>query len=130
MNQVQVVAAVIRRSSKFLLGKRSPNKKSAPGYWSPISGKIEIGESESEAAERECFEEVGLVVKAIRKVGEFDIDDGQARLHWWLVEETEGKEFLKNNEHTELRWFTIEEMQKESAIFKEDIAIFMNLNPS
>lgn len=47
--KVQVVAAVIRDRNKFLLGKRSLSKKSAPGYWCPVSGKIEIGETEQEA---------------------------------------------------------------------------------
>ena len=37
MEKVQVVAAVICRDNKFLLGKRATHKKSAPGYWSPRS---------------------------------------------------------------------------------------------
>lgn len=75
MSKTQVVAAIIRREAKFLFGKRALYKKSAPGFWSPISGKIEAGETEAEAVVRECFEEVGLVVRAVTKVTEFDIDN-------------------------------------------------------
>ena len=33
MNKVTVVAAIITRDNKFLLGKRALNKKSGAGYW-------------------------------------------------------------------------------------------------
>ncbi|OFZ53420.1 MAG: hypothetical protein A2428_10135 [Bdellovibrionales bacterium RIFOXYC1_FULL_54_43] len=80
----QVVAAVIQRAGKFLLGKRSPWKRSTPGYWCPISGQIEPGETEEDAVAREVREEVGLIVTAVKKVGEFETHDGTALIHWWL----------------------------------------------
>jgi 8-oxo-dGTP diphosphatase len=129
MRKVQVVAAVIQRGSKFLLGKRSlSSKKSAPGCWCPISGKIELGESEAEAVVRECFEEVGLTVKAIRKITEFEIEQGRADLHWWLVEVINGQEFLKNDEHTEIRWFSVEEMKQTTGFFQEDIEVYSKIS--
>lgn len=128
MSQTQVVAAIIRRDFKYLLGKRSLNKRSSPGFWNPISGKIELGETEEHAVVRECDEEVGLTVKALKKVAEFDVDEGKARLHWWLVDIIEGKEFLKNDEHSELGWFTVEEMRKLEMIIIENIEIFAKLN--
>jgi 8-oxo-dGTP diphosphatase len=124
MSQVQVVAAIIRRESRFLseflLGKRALHKKSAPGFWSPISGKIESGESEADAVVRECFEEVGLTVQALRKITQHDMDGGRARLHWWLVDVLEGREFLKNDEHTELRWFSLDEIKHEKHLLEDD----------
>ena len=57
MMKAQVVAAIIIKGDRFLLGKRSLEKRLAPGYWSPISGKVELGESEEEAISRECNEE-------------------------------------------------------------------------
>jgi hypothetical protein len=47
--KVHVVAAVIGRRGRLLLGKRSLSKTSAPGYWTPIVGRIEAGESEEDA---------------------------------------------------------------------------------
>lgn len=106
------------------MGRRSTAKKLAPGYWSPVSGQIEAGESEAQAIERECFEEVGLTVRARRKITDFDIDNGNTRLHFWLVDIVAGEAFLKNDEHSEIRWFTIDELKSTSPVFEEDIAIF------
>ena len=54
--KVQVVAAVLIKDNKFLLGKRAMYKKSAPGFWCPVSGKIELNETEQQAVVREVFE--------------------------------------------------------------------------
>lgn len=45
MQKHQVVAAIIRKGNKFLMGKRALTKKSAPGFWSPICGRIEAIET-------------------------------------------------------------------------------------
>lgn len=125
--KIQVVAAVIRKENKFLLGKRAPTKKSAPGYWCPVSGRIEVGESEENAVEREVFEEVGLVVKSKRKLNVFDTRDKSALIHWWLVDIVDGEATLKNDEHTELGWFSISEMENLENVFSEDIELFKTL---
>ena len=127
MMKVQVVAAVIKDQNKFLLGKRSLSKKSAPGYWCPVSGKIEIGETEQEAVVREVFEEVNLVVVAKSKLGIFDTRDRSATIHWWLVDVVSGAPSLKNDEHSELGWFAITEMEILENIFSEDIELFKTL---
>jgi len=127
MMKVQVVAAVIKDQNKFLLGKRSLSKKSAPGYWCPISGKIEIGETEQEAVIREVFEEVNLVVEVKSKLGVFDTRDRSATIHWWLVDIVSGQPSLKNDEHSELRWFSISEMEILENVFSEDIELFKTL---
>lgn len=130
MPQVQVVAAIIEKDSRFLLGKRALHKKSAPGLWSPISGRIEAGETEAEAVVRECFEEIDLVVQAQRKIAEYDIDAGQARLHVWLVQITGGQPHLKNDEHTELRWFSLNEIIHEKNMHEQDREVFLSLSAS
>ncbi len=125
--KVQVVAAVIEHEGRFLLGKRSPNKKSAPGYWCPISGRIEPGETEQDAVAREVFEEVGLKTRAVDKLCEFDTHDKSARIHWWKTEVIGGSAFLKNDEHTEIRWVTLEELQQLQPMFEEDLAVYQKL---
>ena len=91
---------------------------------SPISGRIEPGETEQAAVIRECFEEIDLIVKATRKIAKFEIDNGEARLNWWLVEIIDGKEILKNAAHTALGWFSLDEMKKMSDIQVVDLEIF------
>lgn len=126
--KTQVIAAVITKDDKFLLGKRSASKKTAPGYWCPVCGRIEDGETEMDAVKREVFEEVGLQVEAKKKVGEFDTHDGSARIHWWSVDILDGEPILKNDEHSEIGWFSILEMEKLQNIFPEDIELFKTLS--
>jgi 8-oxo-dGTP diphosphatase len=121
MSQIQAVTIVIKKDNRYLLGKRSLWKVSAPGYWCPVSGKIEVGESEAEAVRREAFEEVGLTVEPLKKLCEMDTRDGSGRLHWWTVKILEGEAFLKNDEHSEIGWFTLEEMALLDPIFHEDL---------
>lgn len=125
--KVQVVAAVIKKQNKFLLGKRALSKKSAPGYWCPVSGGIEDGETEQEAVKREVFEEVNLVVEPTRKLSSFDTRDKSAVIHWWLVDIISGDPILKNDEHSELGWFSVSEMELLKNVFSEDIDLFKTL---
>lgn len=127
MKQLQAVTIVIEQNGKFLLGKRSLWKKAAPGYWCPVSGKIEASESEADAVKREAREEVGLTVEVVRKLGEMDTRDKSARLHWYLVKILSGVACLKNDEHSEIGWFTYEEMCQLDPVFHEDLATFRSL---
>jgi len=127
MTQTQVVALTIKKENKFLLGRRSLAKKVAPGYWCPISGKIEIGESEEQALVREAYEEIGVQIKPIKKLTTFDIESRKNLLHWWLVEIVQGEPKINNDEHTELAWFCFDEILKLEPIFQEDIAVYRSL---
>ena len=125
----QVVVAVIEKSGKFLLGKRSLHKKSAPGYWCPITGRIEHGETQEEALAREVFEEAGLRVEPVRKIAEFPTRDQSALMHWWIVRLV-GGEVTLNHENSEFRWVSVSEMRELEPIFTEDLAVFEGLASS
>jgi (d)CTP diphosphatase len=124
--KIEVVAAIIEQGGRFLLGKRSPQRRSAPGYWCPICGRVEAGESQAEAVVREVREETALRVSALRKVAECDTHDGSAVIHWWLTQLLDDSPArLANDEHSELRWLTPEELQHLEPTFPEDIAILL-----
>ncbi len=125
--KLDAIVAILERQGRYLLGKRSPWKPVAPGYWCPISGRVEPGEAQPDAVEREVLEEVGLRVRALRKVGQCDTHDGSAVLHWWLAELLDDAPArLMNDEHTELRWLTPEELGALTPVFEEDIAILLD----
>jgi 8-oxo-dGTP diphosphatase len=120
----QAVAAIIERDGRYLFGKRSPDKQSAPGYWCPICGKIDAGEDQADAVVREVYEETGLVVRALEKVGECDTHDGSTVIHWWRVSLLGAEPArLANDEHSELGWFTLDELKQLAPGFLEDLAI-------
>jgi 8-oxo-dGTP pyrophosphatase MutT (NUDIX family) len=115
----------LEHQGRFLLGKRSAHRPVAPGYWCPISGGVEPGETQAEAVVREVREEVGLRVRALRKFAQCDTHDGTTVLHWWFVEILDGalEAQLANDENSELRWLTPTELQVIQPSFAEDIAI-------
>jgi ubiquinone/menaquinone biosynthesis C-methylase UbiE/8-oxo-dGTP pyrophosphatase MutT (NUDIX family) len=122
--KIDVVAAIIERQGRFLFGKRSQHKRSAAGYWCPISGRVEPGESQAAAVEREVAEETGLRVRALEKVAECDTHDGSALIHWWLCSPLDDAPArLANDEHSELAWCSIAELKRLSPVFLEDVAI-------
>lgn len=126
LRQVQAIVAVLQFEDKFLLGKRSPHKKSAPGYWCPVTGKIESGESETAAFSREVKEETGLLIKPLKKLCEINSRDGHIRLHWWLGNAT-SLNVTMNDEHTEMGWFTLNEIEQLFPIFHEDVELLRSL---
>ncbi len=130
VQKAQVVAIVIERDGRFLLGKRHPSKKSAPHYWCPPSGGIEAGETQEQAAVREAREELGVKVEPLCKLGELDTHDKKGRMHWWQVRLLEGEPSLANDEHTELRWVSLDEMKRLEPVFPEDYDLFARARTS
>lgn len=130
--QAQAVAAMIERDGKFLVGRRSASKRTAPGYWCTICGGVEAGESEAEAVVREVAEETGLSVIALEKFAECDTHDGSTRIHFWLTAPRGGandatEPRLIGDEHDALLWVSVEEMRRLEPVFLEDVEIFARL---
>lgn len=65
-NLVICANVFVRKDGKYLLLKRSPQKKYAPGFIHPIGGKVDSNEDPYTAAQREVFEEAGIKVKNMR----------------------------------------------------------------
>jgi 8-oxo-dGTP diphosphatase len=56
---VQVVAAIIERNGRILIGRRQPSQ-SHPLKWEFPGGKVEAGETPEQALARELEEELGI----------------------------------------------------------------------
>lgn len=61
---IKVVAALIEKEKKILIARRSTGDKNVVGKWEFPGGKIEPGEDELHAIEREIKEEFEIIVKA------------------------------------------------------------------
>ena len=113
------VVAVLLRGDGVLFIQRAAGVPFG-GYWSPLSGKVEPGESQAQAVVREVREEVGLEVRAVRKVWECPTEGADYLLHWWLVEEDGGDLVLDRREVADAGWFTREEVHALAPTFEAD----------
>jgi 8-oxo-dGTP diphosphatase len=122
------IVAVIINGDKILLIERAPTVLGS-GYWAPVSGKVEPGESQESAVVRESMEEVGLKVRAVRKVWENISSGGNYRLHWWLAEYVSGELVLDKREASDGRWVTAQEISGIK-IFEGDREFYEKVLPS
>jgi len=119
---------VLDKKRRLLMLRRSPEAKLSPNQWGLPAGKIELGESPREAAEREITEEIGNAhsTKCIRYFG--PIKDtyygGRYEIHLFQHEWEQGKITL-NEEHTEYAWVSKEQISAMDVMLgvEEDIAI-------
>jgi len=81
------VGAFVFNDEKVLLVQRG--HPPAQGVWSIPGGKVELGETLQEAAEREIHEETGVIVRANMPVYTFDVverdNKGDVRFHYVIV---------------------------------------------
>lgn len=82
------VGAVVKHNDCFLLVKRA--NPPSQNMWAIPGGKIKLGETLQQAAEREVLEETGIVVRACNPVLTFDLIEhdrlGNIMFHYVIVD--------------------------------------------
>lgn len=124
---VRVVAAVLYREGRYLLGRR-PAHKMHGGLWEFPGGKLDAGESTLDGARRELLEEMELRVTAVG-APILSVMDGASR---FLIEfvEVSAEGTPSTIEHEAVDWFTPDEM-REIEMAPADAAFARHLrNPS
>ena len=109
-NWIPVVAGLIKKDNKFLVGQR-PEKGHMSGRWEFPGGKIESGESPEEALKRELQEELGFEAQ----IGSIQLavthSYAEVGVVLLLFEVLFWKGEPKAKHHTELRWVSMEELE-------------------
>jgi 8-oxo-dGTP diphosphatase len=120
-----VGALLIRPDGEVLLGLRASWKKVWPQHWDTIGGRVEAGEGLDAALVREVQEEVGVTPTGFERVASIrgrrpDLY-GDALHHLYVVTRWAGGEPSNAcDEHSEVRWFTVEEMYRLENIVDAD----------
>lgn len=106
---VEVVAALIRDGSRFLICQR-PAHKARGLLWEFVGGKIEPGETKEAALVRECREELGITLEVGEVFAEVlhEYPDITVRLTLFSARIREGTP--QKLEHNDLRWITPDEI--------------------
>lgn len=96
-----VVAALIEKDGQFFLARRSSGDPSVIGAWEFPGGKVEEGESDEAALEREIMEEFNTVVSIGKKIAETPIDSDKV-LRLYKCTHRLGNYILRD--HSESAW--------------------------
>jgi 8-oxo-dGTP diphosphatase len=108
-----IVDALFAHDGMVLLARRSLRRAAYPGLWSFPGGHAEQNETLTEALVREIREEVGVTptsfvfVVSLADPNASEVDP--VTYHMYSIREWEGGEpALLGDEHSELRWLTVE----------------------
>lgn len=111
------VGAVVFRENRVLLVKR--NQPPGEGLWAIPGGRLELGETMQEAAEREVMEETGVIIRARNPVYTFDLierdDRGRIRFHYVIVDllaDYISGEPNPRSDASEARWIDLKELDE------------------
>lgn len=111
------VGAIVIKDGRVLLVKRS--QPPSEGLWAIPGGRVELGETLKQAAEREIIEETGLTIRAGDPVYTFDVierdEAGRVQFHYVIVDlmaDYLSGELNPGDDASEARWVTPEELGK------------------
>lgn len=105
-----IVNALLLSEDKVLLARRSPHRKAYPNRWSFPGGHVEGDETFDQALCREVSEELGIVPLAYRlltRISDPNATSEPICYHLYAVTEWEGEPAIVDEEHSELRWFSL-----------------------
>jgi mutator protein MutT len=101
---VQVVAAIIERQGKILIGRRTA-EQSHPLKWEFPGGKVEQGETPAQALDRELEEELGIRGAAGPEIANYEYTyTGRDRIRLFFFRVTEFQGEPLNLIFHEMRW--------------------------
>ena len=110
------VGAIVIEDGKVLMIKRAapPNKN----LWAIPGGRLELGETLQEGAEREIFEETNIRIRAGKPIYTFDLleRDKKGNVYFHFVVVDLEAEYLEGDinaasDALDVRWVTLEECQ-------------------
>jgi len=101
--RINVVAGIIINQNKILIGKRK-DKDIGGGKWEFPGGKIEVGETNSEALERELYEELGISVKIGKELMNYEHVFKTTIYNITFMEIIDYEGEICNNAHSEIKW--------------------------
>jgi 8-oxo-dGTP diphosphatase len=116
--QIAVGAVVFRENRVLLVKRKQPPGK---GFWAIPGGRLELGETLKEAAEREVREETGVIIRAGNPVYTFELiehdDQGRIRFHYVIVDLL--ADYISGSPHArsdacEARWISPRELDELS----------------
>ena len=117
--RINVVAGIIINQNKILIGKRK-DKDIGGGKWEFPGGKIEVGETNSEALERELYEELGISVKIGKELMNYEHVFKTTIYNITFMEIIYYEGEICNNAHSEIKWVKFSNLPEYDFISGDD----------
>ena len=111
MKPIHVVAAIIKKKGSYFIAQR--NKEKYMGLkWEFPGGKVDPGETLSEALSREIHEELNINIRVHEKLAQEKYKDNEINivLHYFLCSIIDGT--IKLNEHEAMKWVEKKDFDK------------------
>ena len=111
MKPINVVAAIIKKKESYFIAQR--NKEKYMGLkWEFPGGKVDPGETLSEALSREIHEELNINIRVHEKLAQEKYKDNEINivLHYFLCSIIDGT--IKLNEHEAMKWVEKKDFDK------------------
>lgn len=124
-----IAVIVLNPDNKFVILKRSSDKKVHANLWNLPSGGIESGESLEVAGIREVYEETGLKIDVVKSGTSIviKVDDNFSLNINYLLAKTQNTEVKLNPENSEFKWvFPIESLNYEFAVSRDEVERVLN----
>ncbi|APE45974.1 ADP-ribose pyrophosphatase (plasmid) [Sulfitobacter alexandrii] len=129
---IPAVLAVMQHEDRFLLVRRA-NPPDA-GYWGFPGGKMEPGETVTDAAVRELFEETAVVAEPVHPFTALDVfdrgEDGGLRRHFVLIAvlcRYRSGVPVAGDDALEARWFDLSSLASPDVQFSRNVAAVARL---
>ena len=116
MSRIVVVAAALIDDGPppRVLAARRAYPAELAGRWELPGGKVDPGESETDALVRECAEELGVAIEIGERLGsDLTTVDGAMLLRVWCARIVDGATPIAH-EHAELRWLDADQLDSVS----------------
>ena len=111
MRSINVVAAIIKKDSHYLIAKRNRDKYMGL-MWEFPGGKVEGSETFEEALSREILEELNVSITIHNKIAEekYKDDEIDIVLHYFVCTINQGELIL--SEHEAIEWVAKEDFDQ------------------
>lgn len=121
MQTHDVVNGLLMRDRQLLLARRSGHRRFYADTWSFPGGHLESDETAEQALMRELVEEIGVIPEQFQRVAQIShhpAPDHAYKFHIFTVTKWQGNPMIRDNEHSQLLWMSLEE-----AIKNEELAL-------
>lgn len=107
---IKVIVGLIEQDNKFLIAKR--NKEFMPDFWELPGGKVEKNETNQQTLQRECYEELSILVKECEFFCHFSYHYPDRIVDLWVYKIHHYAQQPVGYENQQIAWISLSQMQQ------------------